>query len=168
MKTTLIFAALTLFGPSQVFAIDLAYKPLWLYQGTWTATKRSPLSESTTKQVVSNECAVAGRFFTCQQRVDGKIGSLIIFIPAASPGNYYTQAVLPEGWATGRGELHIEGERWTYSSKGTEDAKTTYYRTTNLFSGKDHIHFEQAESPDGQNWTVTASGDEVRTSKAHR
>lgn len=69
-----------------------------------------------------------------------------MFVPATAPGNYYTQAVLPEGWATGRGELRIDGDHWTYSSKTEQDGKTVYHRTTNVFSGKNRIHFEQAES----------------------
>ena len=66
---------------------------------------------------------------------------------------------------TGRGELRIDGDHWTYSSKTEQDGKTVYHRTTNVFSGKNRIHFEQAESTDGQSWSVTGSGEEVRTSK---
>jgi len=105
---------------------------------------------------------MAGRFFACQQTINGKPGALIIFVPSGQPGHYYTQAVLQEGFATGRGELQIEGERWTYSSKSDQNGRTLYHRTINVFSGKNRIHFEQSESSDGQNWTTTASGDNVR------
>jgi hypothetical protein len=92
----------------------------------------------------------------------------MVFVPAATPGDYYTQAVLPEGWATGRGVLHIDGDNWTYSSKTQSGGKPAFYRMKNVFSGKNHIHIEQSESSDGQNWKVTMSGDEMRTSKPMR
>jgi hypothetical protein len=163
MKLPGALAIFCLFG-ARLFAVDPVYRPLWLYYGSWTATKQT-LSGPSTSQTIVNDCAMAGRFFACQQTVDGKPGALIVFVPASTPGDYYTQAVLQEGWAAGRGQLHIEGDRWTYSSKAQEEGKTTYHRTTNVFSGKDRIHFEISESADEKNWTVTASGDEVRTAK---
>ena len=36
------------------------------------------------------------------------------------------------------------------------------YRTVNVFSSRDHIHFESARSTDGKTWTVTMTGDETR------
>ena len=146
-------------------AADPAFEPLWQYQGTWELTKRAP-SAAPASDKLQNDCAEIGRFFLCQQTVNGKIGALIIFTPAETSGHYYTQAVLPDGHATGRGELEIQGSRWTYPSKEEKGGKTMFYRTTNVFSGKDHIHFEQAESADGKAWTVTASGDEAHTSPA--
>lgn len=140
------------------------YASLWLYNGTWQATK-SDAPAGVKPDVIKDDCALVGTYFACQQTVNGKVGSLLIFVPAAQPGHFYTQAVVPQGFATGRGELQIENEHWTYSSKAEENGKTTYYRATNVFSGKDRIHFEQLESPDGTHWTVTGSGDEVRTRK---
>src|SRR5579883_1760776 len=81
-------------------------------------------------------------------------------------GHYYTQAVTMEGLATGRGDLLIEGDRWTYSSKSKQDGKDVFHRTTNRFSGTNRIHFEQAESPDGEHWVVKMSGDEQRVEPA--
>ena len=163
-KTTLLLLVSLIVVP--LAAAEDLYRPLRLYAGSWSATKHTIPSAPAVTQIIVNDCAMAGRFFVCQQTVDGKPAALIIFVPAASPGDYYTQAVLQEGWATGRGELHIDGDRWTYSSKAEEEGKTTYFRTTNVFSGKDRIHFEMSESPDGKEWKVTASGDEVRTAKA--
>jgi hypothetical protein len=137
---------------------DSAYAPLWLYKGSWEVKAVGAKADKLT-----NDCNLIGKYFGCQQTVNGRLSALIIFIPADKPGHYYTQAVLPEGWAVGRGELEIEGDHWTYHSKETENGKTTYYRTTNLFSGKDNIHFELSESSDGEHWKVTKSGDEVRT-----
>ncbi len=115
---------------------------------------------------IQNDCADVGQFFLCQQTVDGKVAALLIFTPGDSKGRYYTQPILPDGHATGRGELEIEGDRWTYPSKEEENGKTKYYRITNVFSGKDRIHFERSESVDDKTWKVLASGDEVHTSQA--
>ena len=169
MKSRFIFAGvvIAMFTPTSTFSMQDPYTPLRLYQGTWSATQTSPRSEPATREI-ANDCAMVGRFFACQQTVNGKPGAMIIFVPAAAPGDYYTQAVVQEGLATGRGELHIEGDRWTYSSKAQRDGKTVYHQTTNVFTGRNHIHFEQLESPDGKKWTVTMSGEEVRISKKPR
>jgi hypothetical protein len=87
----------------------------------------------------------------------------VIFIPAGKPGHYFTQTITPDGRATGKADLEISGDRWVYSSRWPQQSgNITYYRTTNIFTGKNHIHFEQAESPDGREWTQKDSGDEVR------
>lgn len=73
---------------------------------------------------------------------------------------------MPSGLAAGRGELEIAGDHWTYSSKYQDDSgKTIYHHTTNIFTGKDKIHYEQSESTDGEHWTVKGGGDEVRITK---
>jgi hypothetical protein len=165
MRHVLRLAIFTVLALTCVLAYaeaDSAYGPLWLYKGNWEV-KTSGAKTGTGADKLSNQCNLIGKYFGCQQTVNGKLSALILFIPADKPGHYYTQAVLPEGWAIGRGELEIEGDHWTYHSKATENGKTTYYRTTNLFSGKDNIHYELSESSDGEHWTVTKSGDEVRT-----
>jgi hypothetical protein len=98
--------------------------------------------------------------------VNGKVGALVVFVPTGAPGQYYTQNVLPAGQATGRGDLTIEGGHWTYLGHDDENGKTTWYRTTNEFTGNDRIHFESATSTDDKTWTVTMSGDEVRGNSA--
>ncbi len=159
------FSILVSFGCARLFAADPVYDPLWLYQGTWELSKHNPGAPVESNKI-QNDCGHVGKFFMCQQTVDGKLGALIIFVPRETAGHYYTQALSPDGKAMGRGELEIEGDRWTYPAKEEENGKTKYYRTTNVFSGKDHIHFEQSESADGKNWTVAASGDEVHTSQS--
>ena len=55
---------------------------------------------------LTNQCALVGRYFTCEQTVNGAAGNLLIFIPAPDkPGHYYTQNVTPEGRGTSRGIL---------------------------------------------------------------
>lgn len=140
---------------------DPEYAPLGLYQGDWVLTPKSSTPDAKPDRI-HNDCGRIGKFFACQQTVNGKIGSLIIFIPADKPGHYYTQSVAVEGRAGGRGDLEIDGDHWTYLGKDESNGKTTYYRTTNQFTGKDRIHYEQSESSDGEHWTVKGSGDERR------
>jgi hypothetical protein len=141
---------------------DAIYAPLWLYQGTWQVTRKSADKGAKPEQL-TNHCALLGKYFACQQTVNGSERGLVIFIPAEKPGRYYTQTITSEGRATGRADLEISGNRWTYLSRWPqENRKITHYRTTNVFTGKNHIHFEQAESADGVQWTVKDSGDEVR------
>ncbi|MBV9301131.1 MAG: hypothetical protein JOY53_03350 [Acidobacteriaceae bacterium] len=143
---------------------DPRYAPLWLYQGSWNVSRQGADPKAKPDRLV-NECALLGEYFACAQNVNGKPGSLIIFLPAEKSGSYYTQSITTEGRATGRADLEISGDHWTYLSRWPQgDGKITYYRTTNIFTGKDRIHFEQAESPDNAKWTVTGSGDELRVS----
>ncbi len=138
---------------------DTTYAALWLYNGSWQVTRNGAKPDE-----LKNECALVGRYFTCQQTVNGTPGELLIFVPTNKPGHYYTQTVMPEGRAGGRGDLEIAGDHWTYTSTWDEGGKTTYYRTTNVFTGKTRIHFEQAESSNNKDWKVTGSGDEVHVS----
>ncbi len=140
---------------------DPVYAPLWLYQGTWHVS-RSDLAAGAKPEELQNQCALLGKYFACQQTINGQAGALIIFIPAAKAGQYYTQNIRVDGFASGRGNLEIAGDHWTYISTRDESGRTVYYRTTNVFTGKNRIHFESAESGDGKSWKVTGSGDEVR------
>jgi hypothetical protein len=147
---------------------DAIYAPLGLYQGAWQITRKSADKASKPEQLV-NRCASLGKYFFCQQTVSGSDGGLVIFIPAGKPGHYFTQTITPDGRATGKADLEISGNRWTYSSRWPQgNGKITYYRTINVFTDKDHIHFEQAESADGTQWTQKDSGDEVRVRAAVR
>jgi hypothetical protein len=130
---------------------------LSLYGGTWQISQ----SGSAPYQL-ANQCEAIGKYFACQQSVNGKVSGLLVFIPADQPGRYWTQTILPEGRATGRDSLEISGNRWTYTSSRQEGSKTTYYRTTHIFAGNNRIHFEQAESTDGKQWTVKNQGDQTK------
>ena len=141
---------------------DPAYTPLRLYAGTWHVDRKDLAPGSKPDELV-NDCALIGNFYACQQTVNGSPEALIIFVPVPNkPGHYYTQNVRQDARASGRGDLEITGDHWVYSSTWDEGGKTTYYRTTNIFTGRDHIHFEQAESSNNRDWKVTNSGDEVR------
>lgn len=154
-----------LFGSAALFAADSRFEPLWNYQGTWQFTMNAPGGKPVSNKI-QNDCFDMGQYFLCQQTVDGKVAALLAFTPSETKGNFYSQPILPDGHATGRGDLEIAGDRWTYPSKDEENGKTKYYRIVNVFSGKDRIHFERSESEDGKTWKVLASGEEVRTSQA--
>jgi hypothetical protein len=141
------------------------YSALWRYQGTWQVTpKNHPAGAK--PDILINQCSVLGQFFACGQNVNGQPGGLVVFIPNGKPGHFYTQTIMPEGRATGRDDLQISGDQWIYSSRRDEGGKTTFYRTTNTFSGRNRIHYEQAQSTDGSQWTLQSSGDEVRMGAA--
>ena len=144
-----------------VFALCAAdpYAPLRLYDGSWDVRLAGKPADKLT-----NRCALIGRYYACEQTVNGKVGALVVFLPKEQPGEYWTNPLTTEARSNGRGDLSIQGNRWVYSSKNTEGEKTTFYRTVNVFTGADQIHFEVAESPDGKTWTVTMSGDETRAS----
>ena len=136
------------------------YAPLRLYNGSWEVTRKG----ATKPDALVNHCALLGQFFACGQTVNGAPGGLVVFIPVnGQSGHYYTQTIMPEGRATGRDELRIEGNQWTYTSRRDENGVTTYFRTLNTFADNNHIHFEQRDSNNNKDWTVRNSGDEVRT-----
>jgi hypothetical protein len=140
------------------FLAAASYAPLWLYNGSWQVTRNGAPAEK-----LVNACSLTGQFFVCEQTVNQGPPALLIFVPAGQPGRWYTQTVTLEGRGTRRGDLEISGDRWVFSSTWNPEGKTVYYRTTNVFSDKNHIHFEQAESADNKTWVVKVSGDEVRT-----
>lgn len=99
--------------------------------------------------------------------MDRKSGRLLAtvlvgtLVPDAMEGHYHTRIVLPDGAALGLpGTLTIAGDHWAHL--GEPDAKGVRYRTVNIFSGRDRIHFESARSTDGKTWTVTMAGNETR------
>ena len=159
MKLPRSLLALCLLG--HVFCASDPYTPLRLYDGTWkVARKDLPKPDE-----LINQCSLIGKYFACQQTVNGSVGNLMIFIPAAQPGHYVTQGVNLQGRALGRGDLEIDGDRWVYSSMWDEGGKTTYYRTVNIFSGRNHIHFDQQESTNRKDWVTKNSGDETKVGR---
>ena len=145
-------------------APQTAYTPLWLYNGVWEITRK----DNSQPEELVNECALIGLYFACQETVNGAPAELLIIVPAKTPGKYLTQNVNPQGRAGGRGDLEITGDKWVFSSTWDAGGRTVYYRTTNTFTGKDRIHFEQAESGNNRDWTVKMSGDQVRAAKPGR
>ena len=140
---------------------DPVYGQLWLYQGTWHVTPNGRPA-GTKADILVNQCALVGKYFACQQTVNGSVSALVVYIPTGQPGRFHNQAILASGRAGGLGELEISGDRWVYSNGQLEGGKTKHFRNINVFSGKNKIHYEQSESWDEKDWKVTGSGDEVR------
>jgi len=157
----IVFAFLALLLGRAANAPD-PFAALRLYAGPWRVTMHDPAGKDTTDALV-NDCHLFGQYFACQQTVNGKVGALVVYVPGETPGHFYIQNVLPDDRAVGRGELTVDGSRYTYANHN--DDSTQWWRTTNEFIGTDRIHFEQATSTDGKTWTVTRSGDEVRGTK---
>src|SRR5271169_3247744 len=59
-------------------------------------------------------------------------------------------------------KLTIEGNVWTYSSSETDGGKQTEYRTTNRFTSASNVVWRAEYSQDGEHWTTTAEGSDVR------
>jgi hypothetical protein len=158
LRIALIALAVFVQSGYSATAGNAALAPLWLYQGAWQVSRAGAAKPDR----LMNQCAELGHYFACQQTVNGVPGNLLVVVPTDQPGKYRTQVIEPSGRATGLSDLSIEGDRWSFSSRWNQGDKTTYYRTINIFSGKNRIHFEQDESPDGKSWTTKNSGDEVR------
>jgi hypothetical protein len=157
---------LLLLLPSGAIAAPPAPDPvLSAYAGSWRVTRKGGASKP---EELHNECSSVGKYFACQQTVNGNVTGLLLIIPASQSGHYNTQTVLPDGRATGKGELVISGDQWVFSTIWNAGGKTVRYRTTNTFKDKNHIHFQQEESGDGTHWQVTGSGDDVRVTGAKR
>jgi|HubBroStandDraft_6_1064221.scaffolds.fasta_scaffold918642_2 hypothetical protein len=156
-------------APPTMLSTDSAtdpYAALRLLNGTWDLL-RAKGDRSTDPVRLVNECAKAGEFFACNQVVNGKNTALVIFLPSHPLENggyaYRNQSLRVEGDNPGTwGSLEIVGGRWTYASDETDKGKKIYWRTVNIFTGSDKIHFEVQRSEDGTNWTTNMSGDEAR------
>ena len=171
MKANLDFKVQSLLTLVLLLPVGLGAAPspadaaLSLYAGNWTVTRSGGGSKP---EELHNLCSSVGKYFACEQSVNGSVTGLLLIIPASASGHYNTQTVLPDGRATGKGELVISGNQWVFSSIWNSGGKTVRYRTTNTFSDNNHIHFQQEESTDGTHWQVTGSGDDVRITGAKR
>src|SRR4051794_16114473 len=61
-------------GPSDPFWT------LWLYNGTWQVTRKDQ-----PPQTLVNRCSSFGKFFACEQSVNGASVALLIFVPGSQP-----------------------------------------------------------------------------------
>lgn len=165
-KFLLALASLLLLARAEG-TLSAADPTLLAYAGTWSVARKNAPAGSKPEEL-QNQCGSIGKYFACEQSVNGSVTGLLIIIPATQPGHYNTQNVAPDGRATGKGELVISGSTWVFSSIWNSGGKTMRYRTTNVFSDRNHIHFVQEESSDGTHWQATGSGDDVRTTGAKR
>ena len=140
------------------------YEPLKLYDGAWQVKISMP--EKKPDHLV-NHCARTGKFYSCEQEVNGETTALVIFLPQGKSGSggleYRTLAALPDAskpqdW----GRLVIEGNTWTYSWTEKDGDKPVAARNVNVFKDKDHIHFELQRLAEGSSWKTEMAGDEER------
>ena len=163
MRTSVIatIATLILAIPASAASGQDAYAPLHLYEGSWALRRTG--SDSTTKTTtIANACSRVGGYFACEQTVNGHKEGLLVFLPTEHPGHYLTQSLDANGNPAGRSELEIDGDHWSYRSHDDRSDTAVWYRTTNTFTGRDRIHFEQSVSSDAVHWRVVGSGDETR------
>jgi hypothetical protein len=140
-----------------------AFTPLKVYEGTWRIASAHTMAGEGKPDTVVNHCTEGTAFFSCEQVVNGKSVALVVFTSTDDPTKFHSTPVSPTGHATGRGDLTIVGDHWTFLGSGKDDSgKEIFYRTENFFTGQDKIHFDQYESSDNKNWVKKSEGDEVR------
>ncbi len=154
LRIALAGSTLLLAAPDQL--------PLKQYAGTWKVTRKSTNGQVEDLKIT---CAQVGKSYACEQAVAGSVRGLLVFLPTETPGHFTTQNIQPDGRATGKGELLISGNRWTFTTTWYGGATVTHYRTTDVFNTPNQIHFEQEESTDDTHWQSKDSGEETRTSK---
>jgi hypothetical protein len=142
---------------------DPAYAPLRLYDGSWDSVGAGADAKTVH---LTNHCARTFKFFVCEQVVDGNSQALIIFLPQGARGQtqtYFTQVLATNASRPGPwNKLEITGDNWLYTSDSEENNTTVHWRTVNVFTGKNKIHYEIGRSADGKTWQTTMSGDERR------
>ena len=142
-------------------ATDDPYAALKLFDGKWIA-----VSSAGGATPIENHCARTGKFFACEQMVNGKTAALVVFLPDGPTEKgeaYLVQTLVPTGqkpglWRT----LTIEGDRWTYSDPAPRGGKARRERSVDQFLGPDHIHYELQSSVGGKAWITVRSGDQRR------
>jgi hypothetical protein len=153
-----------LYGGPILGADNDPYEALKLYDGGWEV-KMATLGKKSDNLV--NQCSKTGKFFECEQQLNGETVALVVFLPeekTSSGGQEYRNvALLANGSKPGDwGKIVIEGQTWTYTWTQKDGEKSVPWRNVNHFSDKDHIHFELQSMEDGMNWKTQLSGDEVR------
>ncbi len=153
---------IVLVGSTLLIAAGTDLMPLKQYAGSWKVTRKSTNGQVEDLKI---SCGQAGKSYACEQAVSGSVRGLLVFLPTSNPGHFITQNVQPDGRATGRGELSIEGNRWVFTNTWNGGSTVTHYRTTNVFTTPSQVHFQQEESTDGNNWQTKDTGEQIRASK---
>ncbi len=139
--------------------------PLAIYDGTWTVQAEHPWGggkQGTEDRLVSR-CSRLTRYFVCEQTVNGTTQALIVYTAGESAGHLHTRFIDPAGLSSGRGDLTIAADHWTYLDKPQPGLKGPWSRVENTILDHDHIRFEEYESADqGKTWTKVNGGVETR------
>ncbi len=141
------------------------FAELAVYNGAWTVRAEHPWGggpAGSADHLVSR-CQTLTAYVTCEQTVNGKPQSLIVYTLADAPGHLHTRTINPEGLAGGRGDLIMNANHWTYLDKPPASLKGNWSRTENFIVDHNTIRFEESESSDeGRTWTRTNAGTETR------
>lgn len=132
------------------------------YAGSWEVSRKSAPGA---KEELKTQCALAGSFYVCQHSSRGAVSGLLVFAPTADPNRFNTQYVLPDGRATGKGELTIRGDQWVLANSWNSGSGVARSRTTYTFTGPNKMEFAQEESSDGKQWQAKDSGEQVRVGR---
>lgn len=149
--------------PAQVSGLDavMAYAGTWKVQGERFATAYSNAGKEDT--TLRNECWKTGAYVVCNQYVNGESKVLLIFTYNDQQKMYTAYHVTQDGDPAGSGRLQIIGNIWTFPWQVTAAGSTTYFHVVNVFTGADHIQYQQEFSTDNVHWTTMAKGSETKT-----
>ena len=142
-----------------------AFKKLEIYDGDWTVRADHPWSgaPSGNDDHLRSRCQRFSAYFACEQTVNQKPLALIVYTAADAPNRFHTRTIATDGRAGGRGDLVLDGNRWTYLDKPLSGLKGPWSRTENTIRDENHIRFVEYESSDaGKTWVQTNAGFEVR------
>ena len=145
-----------------------AFKKLEIYGGDWTVRADHPWSgaPSGSSDHLRSRCQRFSAYFTCEQTVNQKPLALIVYTVAEAPNRFHTRTIAPDGRAGGRGDLVLDGNRWTYLDKPPSGLKGPWSRTENTIRDENHIRFVEYESSDGgKTWHQINAGLEVRVTR---
>jgi hypothetical protein len=141
------------------------FAPLAIYDGDWLVHAEHPWSGAPAGAVdrLQSRCHRFTLYFACEQTVNGKPQALIVYTATDAPGRLNTRTIAPNGLAGGRGDLKLDGKRWTYIDKPPASLEGPWSRTENVIVDHDHIRFEEFESTNrGKSWRRTNAGTERR------
>lgn len=141
------------------------FAELAVYNGSWAVRATHPWSGASAGAVdrLESRCQRFTLYFACEQTVNGKPLTLIVYTAGDAPGHLHTRTIAPDGRASGRGDLTLDGKHWTYLDKPLVGLKGPWSRVENVIVDHDHIRFEEYESTDeGKTWTRVNAGTEER------
>ncbi len=140
------------------------------FLGHWHATGElndAAAGKSATKLTSDFTCDWAANhgFLICDQIVhapDGDHNDLSIYTYGEKDHTFLFFGITRGSKEARTTNLTIEGNLWTYSSTETNAGKQTQYRTTNRFASASKVDWRAEYSNDGEHWTMTAEGSDVR------
>ena len=109
------------------------FTSLALYNGTWKVRADKPWSggaNGSTGLLISR-CQRFTAYFACEQTVNGKVDSLLVYTVTADPGRLRSRMIAPNGLAGGRGDLMINCNHRTYVDKPPAGLEGNWSRVEN-------------------------------------